>query len=89
VSEANLLNAPTFKISDRKVIVNRVHEALLADPDCRYDFKGMWLPTHAELGNWEARQHCLVVSQSYTPAEPDSPSSLVVDVALEPVSAQE
>jgi hypothetical protein len=84
LTEANLCNRPMFKIEDRKVMVQRVHAALLADPDCRYDFKGLWQYTPEEFGNWAARQHFLQVSMSYTTAE-----SLVVDVPLEPVSAQE
>ena len=62
----NILDAPTFKISDRKLLVARVHGALLLDPDCRYVVAGGWKSlSHDEYGNWEARQHFLKVSLSF------------------------
>lgn len=54
---SNLLEAPKFKIEDRKQILERVHEALIASPDCRLDFRGPWKKlTPSEADNWEARQ---------------------------------
>ena len=67
----NILDAPTFKISDRKVLVARVHGALLLNPDCRYVVAGGWKSlNHDEYGNWEARQHFLNVSLSFPVDKP-------------------
>jgi hypothetical protein len=75
----NILDAPTFKISDRKLLVARVHGQLLLSPDCRYPVAGGWRNlTHDEYGNWEARQHLLSVSLSFP-----------VDKPLETLSAEE
>jgi hypothetical protein len=75
----NILDAPTFKISDRKLIVARVHGQLLISPDCRYPVAGGWKSlSHDEYGNWEARQHFLKVSLAFS-----------VDKALETLSAEE
>ena len=75
----NILDAPTFKISDRALLVARVHGQLLLSPDCRYPVAGGWRNlTHDEYGNWEARQHFLKVSLTF-----------LVDRALVPISAEQ
>lgn len=67
----NIFDAPTFKLSDRKALVSRVHAALIADPNCRFDFKGPFrAPTADEFGNWEARQHFLKVSLAFPVDKP-------------------
>ena len=52
----NLLDCPMHQIADRKVILQRVYDALLADPDAALDFKGGHRSTADELANWETRQ---------------------------------
>lgn len=79
----NLLEAPMFKIADRRALCERVHGALLASDDCRYAFRGEWKPFSTdELGNWLAREHFMAAKQDY-PA-----STLPVDLPLEPLSAE-
>ena len=82
--QGNLLSCPMFKIEDRKTMVTRVLDALLADPYCRYNLgRGEWRQmTVDEVANWEARQHFTQVSQSY-------PSTLLVDLASVPLGPQE
>jgi hypothetical protein len=69
----NLLLCPTFKIEDRRAIVRRVLDALLADPECRYTFgRSEWKQlTPDEEGNWIARQHFTTVSLSYRESDPE------------------
>lgn len=53
----NILNCPTFRIDDRKVILARVYRALFEDPDCRVEFKGLQHAyTKDETANWTARE---------------------------------
>jgi hypothetical protein len=60
---SNLAEAPTFRISDRKLMLGRIHGQLLLSPDCKYPVRGAWMNlTHDEYGNWEARQHFLRLS---------------------------
>jgi hypothetical protein len=75
----NLLDASTFKITDRKAILRRIQAALQRDPACRFDFKGTWKEaTPDENANWDARQ-CLLRLTSAFP----------VDKPLESLGAQE
>ena len=62
----NILDAPTFKLSDRKTICQRVQAALLKNDDCAYPVRGSWHePSRDEYANWEARQHFLKVSLTF------------------------
>ena len=75
MSDANLLTCPMYKIEDRKAIVVRVLDALLAGPDCRYDFKGPWKKlTPDEQANWDARQSLVQIKQTFPMAFNDPPS---------------
>ncbi len=69
----NLDKAPTHKIEDRKAILLRVLDALLADPDCRYTFSGIWRITADETANWEARQTISQLSQTFKVATHEPP----------------
>lgn len=69
----NLDKAPTHKIEDRKAILLRVLDALLADPDCRYDFRGFYRQTADETANWEARQTISQLSQTFKVATHEPP----------------
>ena len=75
----NILDAPTFKLSDRKAICQRVQAALLRDPDCVYPVRGPWRePSRDEHANWEARQHFLQASLTF-----------LVDRTLVPLSTEQ
>ena len=75
----NILDAPTFKLSDRKTICQRVQAALLKNDDCAYPVRGSWHePSRDEYANWEARQHFLKVSLTFP-----------VDKPLETLSAEQ
>ena len=52
----NLLDHPTFKISDRRAILQRIYDALLNDKDAMLDFKGTARYTPDETANWQSRQ---------------------------------
>ena len=88
----NILDAPTFKLSDRKLLVARVHGALLLNPDCRFPVAGGWRNlSHDEYGNWEARQHFLKVSLTFPVDKPletlsaeKQPESPIGDLAQAP-----
>ena len=80
----NLLTCPTYKIEDRKTILNQVLDALLADPDCRYEFKGEWKQlTAGEQANWDARQSLTQIKQTF-PA-----SAFPVDGSTIPISPEQ
>ena len=80
----NILTCPTYKIEDRKAIVERVLLALELDPDCRYSFKGEWKQlTVDQQANWDARQLLSQIKQSF-PA-----STLPVDGSTVPLSPEE
>lgn len=86
---ANLLNSPTFKIEDRRILAERILNALLADPSCRCDFKGQWKqPTADEESNWISRQFFVQLKQSF-PVTAESDSPLPVDAPLESLGTQE
>lgn len=52
----NILNAPTFKLTDRAAILERILQALQSDSLCRWDFKGSYRKlTEDEEANWDAR----------------------------------
>ena len=71
---ANLLECPRYKIEDRKTIVSRVLDALLANPDCRYSTRGGWVKLTAdEQANWEARELLAGIKRSF-PVTCDTPS---------------
>jgi len=52
----NLLDCPMYHIADRKAILQRVYESLIADPDAVLDFRGGHRYTTDEIANWQARQ---------------------------------
>lgn len=67
---ANILNSPTFKIEDRKAILARVQDALLASPDCRYPARGGWTRlTEDEDANWAAREIITQLHRSFPATE--------------------
>jgi hypothetical protein len=69
----NLLSAPMYKIEDRVTIIERVLQALLADPNCKYIFRVKEF-TPDEQSNWDARQEMVRARNEYSRphAEPDS-----------------
>ena len=69
----NLDKAPTRKIEDRKAILLRVLDALLADPNCRYTFSDIRRVTVDEIANWEARETVSRLSQSFKVATHEPP----------------
>ena len=69
----NLDKAPTHKIEDRKAILLRVLDALLADPNCRYAFSDIRRVTVDEIANWEARETVSRLSQSFKVATHEPP----------------
>ena len=74
---ANLLEAPSYKVEDRRAILKRVLAFLLKSDDCRYNFKGPWVRlTPEEEGNWQARcavVHCLEALPAPSTALPFAP----------------
>ena len=52
----NLLDCPMYHIADRKALLQRVYDALIADPDAVLDFRGGHRYTAEEIENWQARQ---------------------------------
>jgi hypothetical protein len=80
----NLADAPTHKIADRREILNRVLDRLLASPDCRAVFNREWKPLNSdESANWEART---TISNALFSLPP---STLPVDLPLETLSTEE
>jgi hypothetical protein len=78
----NLFNAPTFKLSDRRAILIRTLEALMADSACRWSFKGTWRePTLEERDNWNARESVAALIREFP--------SLPINVSSEAVSAEQ
>lgn len=77
---ANLLACPMYKIEDRRAIVSRILDALLADPDCRYTFShGEWKSmTPDEVANWESRELLVRIRDSF-PVASDEPPVLQVE----------
>ena len=79
----------TFKLEDRRKIALRVLGALLLDPDCRFDFRGIWVNlTIAEQANWDARQTLVDIIDAFpVPADPFSqiepPDNNLVDEPTE------
>ena len=54
---ANLCECPMHRLEDRKALLQRVYDALLADAPAVLSFKGgMHRYTSDELANWHARQ---------------------------------
>lgn len=83
MSHSNVADAPMFKITDRDILRKRILGALLADPDCRYTFRGDWKPLTAdEQANWDARTS-LSGSTASTPDEP--PPTEVEPLHTEPI----
>lgn len=87
---SNILLAPTHKISERRAILFRVLDALLADPNCRYDFRGLYKVSADEEINWQARQTICGLIHTFPneqvrdadnppPAEVGSPNTEPVD----------
>ena len=76
--DANLLECSTYKIEDRNVIVKRVLAALLADPACRYGFRGPWAKlTDDEQANWESRELLASIQRSF-PVSDILPTTLMI-----------
>lgn len=62
----NLINCPTYKIEDRKAILERTYRALFEDPDCRVEFKGLQQAyTKDETANWVARETIVRLLQEF------------------------
>jgi hypothetical protein len=72
----NLLDQSVFKIADRRDMCQRVLDALLADPDCRYTFKPYRRPTPDEEGNWIARNLMVDAIDSYPVAPAPAPDGV-------------
>lgn len=79
----NLLDCSTFKIADRKAILQRVYDALLASPDAMLDFKNQHRYTPDETANWQARQDIadLLLSFPFGIARGEEPLSEIEVVA--------
>jgi hypothetical protein len=87
---ANLLEHPTYKIEDRRRILLRILAALLADPDCRYDFKSAWKYVEDEHANWDARESVIRLLRTFPvptdnppPAEIEPPDGEAIDEPAE------
>jgi len=53
----NLLDCPTHLVADRKAVLQRVYDQLIASPDAVLDFRGgLHRYDPDELANWTARQ---------------------------------
>ena len=66
MSLANLLDHPTYKIEDRKRILERTYWALLDDSNAVTSFKGGFAPMSPdELANWAARQTVVALIQTF------------------------
>jgi hypothetical protein len=64
----NLFNAPMHKIEDRRVLLQRVYDALVQDADARLNFRGNWVKlTTDETANWIAREHFAVALHALPP----------------------
>lgn len=78
----NILNAPTFKLTDRAAILERILQALQSDSLCRWDFKGSYRKmTVDEEANWDARTTVAQLLRAF-------PAATAVDVEpkhVEPV----
>ena len=84
---ANILNSPTFKIEDRKAILARVQDALLASPDCRYPARGGWTRlTEDEDANWAAREIITQLHRSFPATEAAAPLLEVESAHDEPIN---
>ena len=91
---SNILLAPTHKISERRAILFRTLDALLADPDCRYDFWGLYKVSADEEVNWQARETICGIIRTFpsekirdtnnSPPEVESPRGETTDDASEP-----
>ena len=80
----NIDKAPTRKIEDRKAILLRVLDALLADPNCRYAFSDIRRVTVDEIANWEARETVSRLSQSCKVATHEPPVTKIESLQDEP-----
>lgn len=79
----NILDAPTYKLTARAAILERVLQALQADPLCRWDFKGSYRNlTEDEEANWDARTTVAQLLFTF-------PASAAVDVEPEHVEPVE
>ena len=75
----NLANAKTYKLSDRRDILERIYLRLLEEPIARIPVKGKWNPlTEDEQGNWEAREQVANLLQNF-PVESDTPNLVNTD----------
>ena len=85
--QGNLLSCPMFKIEDRKIMVTRVLDALLADPDCRYNLgRGTWRQMTAdETANWEARELLVQIKRTFPVSTDVPPPAEVEPLDGEPV----
>ena len=81
----NLDKAPTRKIEDRKAILLRVLDALLADPNCRYTFSDIRRVPADEIANWEARETVSRLSQTFKVATHEPPPTEVESPDAEPI----
>ena len=79
----NLVKAPTFKIADRREILQRVYNQLFADKNCRVTFHGTWQElTPDEVDNHQARQTVVRAMVAV-----GNPSASLAHPSIEPASA--
>lgn len=71
---ANILDSPTYKLEDRRTILERVHQALLDNPDCYHSVRGGWKAlTPDETANWEARESIMALKRTFKVASDEPP----------------
>lgn len=80
------LDLPTYKIEDRREILERVLQALLADPDCFYPVRGALKSlTPDEIANWEARESIMTLKRTFKVASDVPPIAEIEPAHDEPV----
>lgn len=71
---ANLLDCPTYKIEDRREILDRVLRALQDDPNCYHAVRGGWRRlTPDEAANWDARESITGLRSTFKVASDEPP----------------